>query len=159
RYIDYRELNQVTVKNKYPLLKIDDVFDQLVRARVFSKIDMRSGYHQLRVKAEDVQKTTFKTRYGHYEFVVMPFGITNALAVFMELMNRIFRDFLDLFVVVFIDDVLVYSKLKEEREEHLSLVLNRLKEEKLYAKLSKCEFWLKQVNFLGHVIDDSRIFV
>jgi hypothetical protein len=139
------------------LPRIDDLFDQLAGASVFSKIDLRSGYHQLRVKAEDIQKTAFRTRYGHYEFVVMPIGLTNAPAVFMDLMNRVFREHLDMFVVVFIDDVLVYSGNKEEHEEHLRLVLTRLKEERLYAKLSKCEFWLEQVSFLGHVVNGSGI--
>src|SRR5262249_31677437 len=123
------------------------------------KIDLRSGYHQLRVKAEDIQKTAFRTGYRHYEFVVMPFGLTNALAVFMDLMNRVFREYLDMFVVVFIDDVLVYSKSREEHEEHLRLVLTRLKEENLYAKFSKCEFWLDQVSFFGHVVNGSGISV
>ena len=124
---------------------------------MFSKIDLRSGYHQLRVKAEDIQKTAFRTRYGHYEFVVVPIGLTNAPAVFMDLMNRVFREYLGMFVVVFIDDVLVYSRNKEGHEEHLRLVLTRLKEERLYAKLSKCEFWLEQVSFLGHVVNGSGI--
>ena len=124
--IDYKDLNQVTIKNKYPLPRIDDLFDQLVGAKVFSKIDLRSRYHQLRIRAEDIPKTTFRTRYGLYEFVVMPFGLTNAPAAFMDLMNRVFRDYLDWFAVVFIDDILVYSKSQEEHEEHLRLILNRL---------------------------------
>ena len=150
--IDYRELNRATVKNRYPLPRIDDLLDQLQGAVVFSKIDLRSGYHQLRVKPEDVQKTAFKTRYGHYEFVVMPFGLTNAPAAFMELMNRVFIDYLDRFVVVFIDDILVYSRSREEQEEHLRIVLETLREHQLYGKYSKCEFWLTEVAFLGHVI-------
>ena len=117
--IDYRELNKVTVKNRYPLPRIDDLFDQLQGASWFSKIDLRSGYHQMRVRDEDVQKTAFRTRYGHYEFVVMPFGLTNAPAAFMELMNRVCKPMLDRSVIVFIDDILVYSKTKEQHEEHL----------------------------------------
>ncbi|CAJ2645706.1 unnamed protein product [Trifolium pratense] len=151
--------NKVTIKNKYPLPRIDDLMDQLVGACVFSKIDLRSGYHQIRVKTEDIPKTAFRTRYGHYEYSVMPFGVTNAPGVFMEYMNRIFHSFLDKFVVVFIDDILVYSKSEEEHKEHLRIVLQVLKEKKLYAKLSKCEFWLKEVSFLGHVISSGGIAV
>ncbi|KAL4033109.1 hypothetical protein IC575_006195 [Cucumis melo] len=148
--IDYRELNKVTVKNRYPLPRIDDLFDQLQGATVFSKIDLRSGYHQLRIKDGDVPKTTFRSRYGHYEFIVMSFGLTNAPAVFMDLMNRVFREFLDTFVIVFMDDILIYSKTEAEHEEHLRIVLQTLRDNKLYAKFSKCEFWLKQVrSFLG----------
>ena len=157
--IDYRELNKVTIKNKYPLPRIDDLLDQLSGSSVFSKIDLRSGYHQLRVKAEDVPKTAFRTRYGHYEFLVMPFGLTNAPAVFMDYMNRIFRSYLDQFVVVFIDDILIYSKSIEEHEKHLRMVLNILKEKQLYAKLSKCEFWLTEVKFLGHVISRDGVAI
>ena len=138
--VDYRQLNKVTIKNRYPLPRIDDLMDQLVGAEVFSKIDLRSGYHQIRVKAEDISKTAFRTRYGHYEYSVMPFGVSNAPGVFMEYMNRIFHPFLDRFVVVFIDDILVYSKSEEEHAEHLRIVLGVLKEKKLFAKLSKCEF-------------------
>ncbi|KAL4016769.1 hypothetical protein IC575_024426 [Cucumis melo] len=150
--IDYRELNKVTVKNRYPLPRIDDLFDQLQGATVFSKIDLRSGYHQLRIKDGDVPKTAFRSRYGHYEFIVMSFCLTNAPAVFMDLMNRVFREFLDTFVIVFIDDILIYSKTEAEHEEHLRIVLQTLRDNKLYAKFSKCEFWLKQVSFLGHVV-------
>ncbi|XP_019251334.1 PREDICTED: uncharacterized protein LOC109230273 [Nicotiana attenuata] len=149
--IDYRQLNKVTIKNKYPLPKIDDLFDQLQGARVFSKIDLRSGYHQLRIRASDVPKTAFRTRYGHYEFLVMSFGLTNAPAAFMELMNRVFRPYLDMFVIVFIDDILVYSRSQEEHEQHLRVVLQTLRDSQLYAKFSKCEFWLSSVAFLGHV--------
>ena len=141
--IDYRQLNKVTVKNRYPLPRIDNLFDQLKGARVFSKIDLRSGYHQLRIKEQDIQKTAFRTRYGHYEFSVMPFGLTNAPAMFMDLMNRVFRPYLDQYVVVFIDDILVYSNSHLEHEQHLRVVLQTLRENQLYVKLDKCEFWLK----------------
>ena len=157
--IDYRQLNQVTIKNKYPIPRIDDLFDQLQGAQVFSKIDLRSGYYQLKIKEEDISKTAFRTRYGHYEFLVMPFGLTNAPAAFMELMNRIFQPLLDICVIVFIDDILVYSKNNQEHEEHLRDVLSILREKKLYAKFSKCEFWLNEVAFLGHVISGKGISV
>ncbi|KAL0556882.1 hypothetical protein IC582_005399 [Cucumis melo] len=157
--IDYRELNKVTVKNRYPLPRIDDLFDQLQGATVFSKIDLRSGYHQLRIKDEDVPKTAFRSRYGHYEFIVMSFRLTNAPAVFMDLMNRVFREFLDTFVIVFIDDILIYSKTEAEHEKHLRMVLQTLRDNKLYAKFSKCEFWLKQVSFLGHVVSKAGVSV
>jgi hypothetical protein len=133
--IDYLLLNQVTIKNKYPLSRIEDLFDQLQKARVFSKIDLRSGYHQLRIKEGDVSKTAFRTRYGHYEFTVMPFGLTNAPAAFMDLMNRVFRPFLDTFVIVFIDDILVYSESWEQHREHLSIVLEILRRERLFQVL------------------------
>ncbi|GJU19154.1 putative reverse transcriptase domain-containing protein [Tanacetum coccineum] len=136
--IDYRELNKLTVKNRYPLPRIDDLFDQLQGSSVYSKIDLRSGYHQLRVQEEDILKTAFRTRYGHYEFQVMPFGLTNAPTVFMDLMNRVYKPYLDKFVIVFIDDILIYSKSKQEHEEHLKLILELLKKEELYAKFSKC---------------------
>ena len=147
------------MKNKYPLPRIDDLFDQLKGASIFSKIDLRSGYHQLRVKDNDIAKTAFRTRYGHYEFTVMPFGLTNAPAAFMDLMNRVFRKYLDKFVIVFIDDILIYSKSPEEHEEHLRLALQTLKEHQLYAKFSKCEFWLRKVHFLGHVVSAEGITV
>ncbi|GJR75566.1 putative reverse transcriptase domain-containing protein [Tanacetum coccineum] len=142
--IDYRELNKLTIKNHYPLPRIDDLFDQLQGARYFSKIDLRSGYHQLRVQDDDISKTAFRTRYGHFEFMVMPFGLTNAPAVFMDLMNRVCKPYLDKFVIVFIDDILIYSKTKEDHENHLRLMLDLLRKEKLYAKFSKCEFWLQE---------------
>jgi hypothetical protein len=138
--IDYRQLNKMTIKNKYPLPRIDDLFDQLRGATIFSKIDLRFGYHQVRIKDEDIHKTTFRTRYGHYEFVVVPFGLTNAPTTFMCLMINVFIKFLDRFVLVFIDDILIYSKNREEREEHLKLLLQVLREHQLYAKLSKCDF-------------------
>ncbi|KAM1261906.1 hypothetical protein ACFX2G_027713 [Malus domestica] len=157
--IDYRQLNRVTIKNRYPLPRMDDLFDQLRCAYVFSKIELRSGYYQLKINNEDVPKTAFRIRYGHYEFLVMPFGLTNAPAAFMDLMNRVFHPYLDRFVIVFIDDILVYSKSKAEHARHLKLVLSSLREHQLYAKFSKCEFWLNQVAFWGHVISAQGIQV
>ena len=138
--IDCRELNKVTIRNQYSLPRIDDIFDQLQGVRVFSKIDLRSGYHQLKIWSEDVPKTTFRTQYGYYKFLVMPFGLTNASTVFMDLMNRIFQPYLDQFVIVFIDDILIYSGSKEDHEEHMRVVLQILRENQLYAKFSKCQF-------------------
>ncbi|GJS52511.1 putative reverse transcriptase domain-containing protein [Tanacetum coccineum] len=157
--IDYQELNKLTVKNRYSLPRIDDLFDQLQGSSVYSKIDLRSGYHQLRVREEDIPKTAFRTRYGHYEFQVMPFGLTNAPAVFMDLMNWVCKPYLDKFMIVFIDDILIYSKNKQEHNEHLKLILKLLKKEELYAKFSKCEFWIPKVKFLGHVIDSKGIHI
>ena len=157
--IDYRQLNKLTIKNKYPLPIIDDLFDQLKGASIFSKIDLRSGYHQLRIKDADVHKTAFRTRYGHYEFLVMAFGLTNAPAAFMDLMNRVFRPYVDQFFVVFIDDILVYSKDREIHDTHLRVVLETLRKEHLYAKLSKCEFWMNEVSFLGHIVSKEGIRV
>ncbi|GJR58741.1 putative reverse transcriptase domain-containing protein [Tanacetum coccineum] len=157
--IDYRELNKLTVKNRYPLPRIDDFFDQLQGSSIYSKIDLRSGYHQLRVREQDIPKTEFRTRYGHYEFQVMPFGLTNAPALFMDLMNRVCKPYLDKFVIVFIDDILIYSKDEKEHEEHLKAILELLKKEQLYAKFSKCEFWILKVQFLGHVINSRGIHV
>nr|GEW17504.1 putative reverse transcriptase domain-containing protein [Tanacetum cinerariifolium] len=155
--IDYQELNKLTVKNCYPLPRIDELFDQLQGSSVYSKIDMRLGYHQLRVREEDIRKTTFRTQYGHYEFQVMPFGLTKTPAVFMDLMNRVCKPYLDKFVIVFIDDILIYSKSKQEHEEHLKLILELLKKEQLNAKYSKCEFWIPNVQFLGHVINNQGL--
>ncbi|PKA54038.1 RNA-directed DNA polymerase like [Apostasia shenzhenica] len=157
--IDYRELNKITIKNKYLLPRIDDLFDQLKNAKVFSKIDLRFDYHQLRIRAQDISKSAFRTRYDHYEFVVMPFGLTNAPAVFMDLMNQIFQPYLDKFIIVFIDDILIYSSSEEEYEEHLKMALKTLRDKKLYVKLNKCEFWLQQVAFLGHIISSSGMAV
>ncbi|GJZ34612.1 putative reverse transcriptase domain-containing protein [Tanacetum coccineum] len=148
--IDYRELNNLTVKNRYPLPRIDDLFDQLQGARNFFKIDLWSGYHQLRVHEDDIPKTAFRMRYGHFEFTVMPFGLTNAPTVFMDLMNQVCKPYLDKFVIVFIDDILIYSKTKEDHEVHLKLVLELLKKERLYAKFSKCEFWLQEVHLVSN---------
>ena len=157
--IDYRGLNQITIKNKYPLPHIEELFDQVQGAKVFCKLYLRQGYYQLRILEEDVLKTAFSTRYGHYEFLVMPFGLTNAPAAFMDLMQRVFRPYLDQFVVIFIDDILVYSRSKEEHEKHLRIVFQTLREHKLYAKFSKCEFWLDRISFLGHVISEEGIMV
>ena len=153
--IDYRQLNKVTIKNRYPLPRIDDLFDQLRGARVYSKIDLRTGYHQLRVRDTDIPKTAFRTRYGHFEFTVMPFGLTNAPAAFMDLMHRIFQPYLDHFVVVFVDDILIYSQSEWEHEYHLRIVLQLLRDHQMYAKFSKCEFWVTEVRFLGHVVSAS----
>jgi hypothetical protein len=157
--IDYRALNEVTIKNKYPLPRIEDLFDQLRGASVFSKIDLRSGYHQLRIQPLDIPKMTFITKYGLYEFTMMSFGLTNAPAFFMNLMNSVFMDYLDKFVVVFIDDILIYSQSEEEHVDHLRMVLQRLREHQLYAKLSKCEFWINEVLFLGHIINKDGLAV
>ena len=153
--IDYRELNKVTIKNKYPLPRIDDLFDQLQGSQVFSKIDLHSGYHQLKIQEKDVQKMALRTRYGHYEFLVMPFGLTNAPTTFMDMMNRIFRELVDRSVMVFIDDILIYSKSQEEHEEHLRIVLSVLRKHQLFAKFKKCEFWLDNVAFLGHIVTNK----
>ena len=150
--INYRQLNRVTIKNRYPLPRIDDLFDQLRGARVYSKIDLLTGYHQLRVRDTDILKTAFRTRYGHYEFTVMPFGLTNAPAAFMDLMHRIFQPYLDQFVVVFVDDILIYSQSEWEHEYHMRIVLQLLRDHQLYAKFSTCEFWLIEVRFLGRVV-------
>ncbi|GJZ86475.1 putative reverse transcriptase domain-containing protein [Tanacetum coccineum] len=155
--IDYQELNKLTIKNRYPLPRIDNLFDQLQGSSVYSKIDLRSGYHQLRVRDEDILKTAFRTRYGHYEFQVMPFGLTNAPAVFMDLMNRMCKPYLDKFMIVFIDDILIYSRNEEEHTNRLRIILELIKKEKLYAKFSKCDFWIHIVQFLGHLIDSQGL--
>jgi len=159
RCIDYRKLNKVKIKNQYPLPRIDDLFDQMRGATVFSKIDLRSGYHQLRIKEDDISKAAFKTIFGHHEFVVLPFGLTNGLGVFMSLMNRIFRDYLDKFVQVFIDDILIYSKTPEEHDKHLRIVLQCLRENQLFWKLSKCSFYQTNIHYLGHIISGDGIAV
>jgi hypothetical protein len=152
-------LNEVTIKNKYPLPWIEDLFDQMKGGSVFSKIDLRSGYHQLKIWESDIPKTAFRTWYGLYEYIVMPFGLTNTPAYFMYLMNKVFMEYLDKFVVVFIDDILVFSKMKEEHEKHLRLVLEKLRSNKLYTKFSKCEFWLTKVAFLEHVVSAGGLSV
>jgi hypothetical protein len=157
--VDYRPLNAVTVKNKYPLPRIDILFDQLSKVKVFSKIDLRSGYHQIKIRPKDSPKTAFSTRYSLYEYLVMSFDLTNAPAHFMYLMNLVFMPKLDKFVVIFIDDILIYSENEEDHAKHLRIVLKRLCEHQLYAKFSKCEFWLREVPFLGHVLFDGGIMV
>jgi hypothetical protein len=169
--VDYRSLNDVTIKNKYPLPHIEDLFDQMPLphiedlfdqmrgARVFSKVDLRSGYHQMKIRPCDIPKTTFSTRYGLYEFTVMSFVLTNAPAYFMNMMNKVFMEYLYRFVVVFINSILIYSKNGSDHEEHLRLVLQKLRDNQLYAKFSKCEFWLDEVPFLGHIISNGGISV
>jgi hypothetical protein len=157
--VDYRSLHEVTIKNKYPLPRIEDLVDQMIGAKVFSKIDLRSGYHQLKIRMEDIPKTAFTSRYGLYEFTVMSDGLTNAPAYFMYPMNKDFMEYLDKFVIVFIDDILVFSRNEKEHDEHLRLVLQKLREHHLCAKFCKCDFWLKEVSFLGHIITDGGIVV
>jgi hypothetical protein len=155
--MDYRALNDVTIKNRYPLPRIDELFDRLLGAKYFTKIDLRSGYHQIRIAEGDAEKTAFRTRYGHYEFLVLPFGLTNAPATFMHLMHQLLRPYLDNFVIVFLDDILIYSKTLEEHRQHVKQVLEELRKNKLYAKESKCEFFQAQVEFLGHKVDCDGI--
>jgi hypothetical protein len=157
--VDYWPLNAVTIKNKYPLPRIDILFDQLAGARVFSKVDLHSGYHQIKIRLEDVPKTAFSTRYGLYKYLVMSFGLTNAPAHFMYLMNSVFMLELDKFVLVFIDDILIYSKSEEEHAVHLWVILQWFRDHQLYAKFSKCAFWLKEVSFLRHIISAEGIAV
>jgi hypothetical protein len=157
--VDYRSLNEVTIKNKYPLPRIEYLFDQMKGASVFSKIDLRSGYHQLKIRESDIPKTAFCTQYGLYEYTVMSFALTNAPAYFIYLMNKVFMEYLDKFVVVFINDILIFSKMEEEHEKHLRMVLEKLRSDQLYGKFNKCEFWLTEVTFLGHVISAGGVLV
>jgi hypothetical protein len=157
--IDYRQFNKGTIKNKYPLARIDDLFDQLGGASILSKIDLRSGYHQVWIKDEVIHKTTFRTSYVHYEFMVLLFGLTNAPATFMCLMNNVLNKFMDKFVLVFIDDILIYSRNREEHEEHLRIILQVLRKHHLYAKFIKCDFFQKQVHYLGHVISKEGVAI
>jgi hypothetical protein len=155
--IEYRQLNKMTIKNKYSFPRIDDLFYQLRGAAIFSNIDLSSRYHQVRIKDEDIDKTSFRTRYMNYEFVVVPFGLTNEPMTFMCLMNNRINKYLDKFVVVFVDAILVYSKTKEEHEEHLRIVLQVLRENQLYAKFSKCDFFQKKIHYLGHIISTEGV--
>ena len=157
--VDYRALNQITIKNKYPLPRIDELFDRLTHARYFSKIDLRMGYHQIRISEGDIAKTAFRTRYGHFEFLVMTFGFTNAPATFQALMNDIFRPYLDAWVVIYLDDILIFSQTREEHLGHLRETLSTLRQHKLFAKKSKCEFLTTKVEYLGHIITGGALQV
>ena len=156
---DYRALNKITKKNVYPLPRIDDLLDRLQGAKFFTKIDLRQGYHQIRIKDADVEKTAFRTRYGHYEYLVLPFGLTNAPATFMGLMNEVFRPLLDKSVVIYLDDILIYSWTWEDHKRHIAEVLDRLRAHELYAKVFKCEFGKSKVEFLGHVVSNDTVAV
>jgi glutaredoxin-related protein len=157
--VDYHPLNEVTIKNKYPLPRIDILFDQLSGACYFSKIDLRLGYHQIKIRQEDIPKMAFSTRYGLYEYTVMSFGLTNAPAYFMYLMNSIFMEELDIFVVIFIDDILIYSKTRDDHAHHIHIVLQKLRKHRLYAKFSKCAFWLEKVSFLCQILSKDGVAV
>jgi hypothetical protein len=159
--IEYRQLNKVTIKNQYLFPKIDDLFDQMKGTTVFLKIDMRSGYHQLQIKEEYIPKTTFKTtfktRFKKYEFRILPFGLTNAPRVFMSLMNGVFHQYMDNFVLVFLDDIRIYCHMKEEHDQPFRLVLQCLREKTLYRKLSKCSFYQSKIHYMGHIISGEGI--
>lgn len=157
--INCQKLNATMVKKKYMMPRIYDLFDQLRESRCFSKIDLRTGYYQLRVRGEDISKTVLRTQYGHFEFLVMPFELTNALAIFMDVANWIFRPYLDKFVVLFVRDILIYSSSEEEHKQHLRITLQLLRDHQLYVKYSKCEFWLPEVKFLGHLVSGEGIIV
>jgi hypothetical protein len=155
--IDYRALNKVTIKNKYPLPRVDDLLDQLRGAKYFSKLDLRNGYWQVRIKESDIKKTAFRTRYGHFEFLVLPFGLSNAPTTFMRLMNDVLFPYLDKFVIVYLDDILIFSRTREEHLQHLRLVLEKLRQHQLYVKSSKCEFMKTKIDFLGHLVSSEGI--
>ena len=157
--VDYRAFNKVTVKNSYPLPRVDDLFDRLAGAKYFSRIDLRSGYHQIRIAQGDEEKTACRTRYGSFEFLVMPFGLCNAPATFTTLMNNIFHEYLDDFVIIYIDGILVYSKTAEEHAEHLEKVFQKLRSNKLYAKGDKCDWGKLRIKFLGHELTQGGVLV
>ena len=157
--IDYRDLNRITIKDRYPLPRVDELMDRLFGAKYFTKLDLRSGYHQVRVAAEDIQKTAFNTRYGQYEYLVVPFGLTSAPSTFMALMNHILNPYLDKFAIAYLDDVLIYSKTFEDHELHVRTILNEFRKHKLYAKESKCEFFKSEVKFLGFIVGADGVKV
>ena len=155
--VDFRALNQLTIKNKYPLPRVDELFDQLGGARYFTELDLRSGYHQIRIREQDVPKSAFRTKFGHYEFLVLSFGLTNAPAMFMSHMDEVLHPYIGKFIVVFLDDILIYSKTKKEHLEHLTKVFDLLQANQLYAKQSKCDFFMKQIHYLGHIVSSNGI--
>ena len=157
--VDYRALNKLTVKNSYPLQRIDDILDQLATAKIFSKVDLQSGYHQIRLSPESIPLTAFNTRYGHFEFLVLPFGLCNAPASFMDLMNSVLARYLDKFVIIYLDDIPIYSDNKQEHVTHVRKVLDILREHKLYAKRSKCSFGVEETEYLGFILKGDGVAI
>jgi hypothetical protein len=155
--LDYRALNKLTIKTKCPIPRIDEIFDRLEGAQYFTSLDLRSGYYQIRMKDADIPKTCILTRYGSFEFLVMPFGLTNAPSTFQAVMNDVFREYLDDFVMVYIDDILIFSRTAEYHLRHVKLILERLRQHQLFAKLSKCEFNRASLLLLGHVVGQGGV--